>query len=1245
MNQNALKNSKSLYPLLPWIKRGIFSFLLGSIILAVIATLQRTLFKIPIEPKWYLIPITVGGTAGLLTGLLLKRIQIYAQKLKFSELRFQDLFEKAPIAYQSMDPNGVIVDVNHTWLDSFEYTRYDVIGRHFSDFLPSKSIKLLEQHVQNLKNNIDNITTELEIRSNNGNILIIELESRPSTNNLGELDQIHSVIRDITETKKQETALRESEKLYRSLIENASDAILIMQGNQFIDCNQKTLELFDCTRDQILDAHPWDLSPDNQPNGDKSKEKSIENVTKALAGVPQYFEWLHVTFGGKAFFAEVSLNSITISDKKLLLAIVRDVSERKRITASLETINKTLLNSSSDFKANINNLTELCGNILGAACCIYSRINKDQLEIIGSWNLPKTIPLKFRLEGSICSQVANSNKDWLFIPEIDPQNYIENTIIHQLSIKSYFGHIIKQGGEKVGILCVFHNKPYEPNDYDKNMLGIISSGLNVEESRHFAQQHMRESEEKFRAIFNGVSDAVFIHDIDTAEILTVNDTMCKMYGFEQDEIKNITLKDISSGVPPYTLEEAGILLKKALSEEVSVFEWQAKHKSGKIFWIEVNMKKVHIAGIDRIVVVARDITERKISEKALLESENKYRSLLNQLPVGIYRRQFQEDGRMILANPAVYKMFGYDTFEEFARNPLPNFYLDPSKFKEFNKLLIEQGKVDNFDLPLKKKDGTPLYCKIWATLVKGPTINYVDGILVDISAQKKALEENTRLARAIEQASEVVIITDIEGTMQYVNPAFEKTSGFSRKEAIGQNPRILKSGEHEPEYYEALWNTILSGKIWKSQVINKKKDGTLYTEEVEISPIRDEDGNITNFVSVNHDITRELELEGQIRQSQKMEAIGQLAGGVAHDFNNMLQVIAGYTELTQDILGEGNPARKTLDHVAKASERATALVRQLLAFSRRETLQLKQIDLNDLTSGLLKMIRRIIGEHIELSFHPGADLQILQADPGQVEQILLNLCVNARDAMPEGGKLSIETENMQLSKEYCQIHAEAQEGNYVAINVSDTGKGIPKDIRDRIFEPFFTTKAVGEGTGLGLSTVYAITKRHGGFINLYSEEGMGTVFKIYLPANKDQNSTIEAEKQRQYKELKGAGETILLAEDDEQVRELAELILEQAGYNIITAVDGENAIEKFSKYNKDLDLVILDVVMPKKSGRMVHDHIRKTHPDLPIVFASGYSHDMLDTGHLPEEGYRLVRKPFDQSGLLIAIQEAMSKEK
>ncbi len=835
MNQHALKSPKSSHPLLPWIKRGIFSFLIGSTTLATVATIQRTIFSIPIEPKWYLIPITVGGIIGLITGLLLKRLNIYAQKLVYSELRFQDLFEKAPIAYQSMDSTGVLIDINQTWLDSFEYTRYDVIGRHFSDLLTSRSIKLLEQHIQNLKNNIDNITTELEIRSNNSNILIIELESRPSTNNLGELDQIHSVIRDITETKN--------------------------------------------------------------------------------------------------------------------------------------------------------------------------------------------------------------------------------------------------------------------------------------------------------------------------------------------------------------------------------------------------------------------------SEKALIESENKYRTLLNQLPVGIYRRHYQENGKMILANPAAFKMFGFSSFEEFSKNPLSNFYLDAFKFKEFNKLLLENSKVDNFDLALKKKDGTPLYCKIWATLVKGPTMNYVDGILVDISAQKKALEENTRLARAIEQASEVVIITDIEGTMQYVNPAFERLSGYSRKEAIGENPRILKSGEHDPEYYKALWKTILSGKIWKSQVINKKKDGTLYTEEVEISPIRDEDGNITNFVSVNHDITRELELEGQIRQSQKMEAIGQLAGGVAHDFNNMLQVIAGYTEMTQDILGEDNPARKTLDHVAKASERATALVRQLLAFSRRETLQLKQIDLNDLTSGLLKMIRRIIGEHIDLSFHPGADLQILQADPGQVEQIILNLCVNARDAMPDGGKLTIETENILLSKEYCQIHAEAQEGNYVAINVSDTGKGIPKEIKDRIFEPFFTTKAVGEGTGLGLSTVYAITKRHGGFINLYSEEGMGTVFKIYLPANSDQTSTIEAEKQKQYKELKGTGETILLAEDDEQVRELAELILEQAGYNIITAIDGENAIEKFEKHVKAIDLVLLDVVMPKKSGRMVHDHIRINHPHLPIVFASGYSHDMLDTGHLPEEGYRLVRKPFDQSGLLTAIQEAMSKGK
>lgn len=383
-------------------------------------------------------------------------------------------------------------------------------------------------------------------------------------------------------------------------------------------------------------------------------------------------------------------------------------------------------------------------------------------------------------------------------------------------------------------------------------------------------------------------------------------------------------------------------------------------------------------------------------------------------------------------------------------------------------------------------------------------------------------------------------------------------------------------------------------------------------------------------------------LEGQLRQAQKMEAVGQLAGGVAHDFNNLLGAIIGYTELMRMKLPAEDALQKNLDEVMKASHRATALVRQLLAFSRRDTLQRQTLDLNQLVSNLIKILRRVIGENIDLRFHNQPELNCVNADPGQLEQIIMNLCVNARDAMEEGGTLCIETENVEITEEYSRMLPGSKPGTYVILSVSDTGRGIEPEIRDRIFEPFFTTKDVDKGTGLGLATVYAIVKRHKGFVNLYSEVGYGTTFKIYIPIIEAAARALEEKKIGVPAPL-GKGETILLAEDEDQLRDIAVLFLEDAGYRVLTARDGEEAIEVYKQHENDIDIGLLDVIMPRKSGRRVYEFIHGENPGLPIVFTSGYSFQILEHGHLPEEGYVLINKPFNRDQLLTKVREALDR--
>lgn len=374
-----------------------------------------------------------------------------------------------------------------------------------------------------------------------------------------------------------------------------------------------------------------------------------------------------------------------------------------------------------------------------------------------------------------------------------------------------------------------------------------------------------------------------------------------------------------------------------------------------------------------------------------------------------------------------------------------------------------------------------------------------------LHGEKRRIEaERRRLSTAIEQTVECVIITDTEGTILYVNPAFEHVTGYTYAEVIGQNPRILKSGQHDAAFYKELWSTLRAGENWHGRFVNKKKDGTLFTVNASISPVRDDTGNIVNYVDVQRDITHELELEQQYFQGQKMEAVGRLASGVAHDFNNVLTAITGYTELMLDALDENEPSYQYLVEIQKAIDRASSLTRQLLIFSRKQAIQPQTLDLNELLRNVEKMLRRLIGEDIELRAIFDPEIGCIWADAGQLEQVIINLAVNARDAMPMGGQLTIKTADVVLDDASIREYTSLRPGSYVCLSVQDTGVGMDEDVRLHAFEPFFTTKEAGKGTGLGLATVHGIVQQCGGEIILHSQPGQGTMFEIYLPQVDDE---------------------------------------------------------------------------------------------------------------------------------------------
>ena len=429
--------------------------------------------------------------------------------------------------------------------------------------------------------------------------------------------------------------------------------------------------------------------------------------------------------------------------------------------------------------------------------------------------------------------------------------------------------------------------------------------------------------------------------------------------------------------------------------------------------------------------------------------------------------------------------------------------------------------------------------------------------LWEITKRKQAEESIRKLSQAIQQSPVSIVITDVAGRIEFVNARFTEVTGYTFAEALGRNPRILKSGETPAEKYGRLWKTISSGGVWQGEFKNRKKNGELFWEYACIAPLRDTDGAITHYVAVKEDITERRALENQLRQSQKMDAVGQLAGGVAHDFNNMLGVIIGYAEMILNKEALNDSLQKYLEKILEAAHRSSEITGQLLAFARKQAIAPRIVDLDDTVEKMLKLLRRVIGEDIDLAWLPGANSWRVKMDAAQIDQILVNLCVNARDAIAGVGKVTIETQKAFFDDAYCAEHQGFFPGEYLMLAVSDNGRGMDKRTIDRIFEPFFTTKGLGEGTGLGLATVYGIVKQNAGFINVYSEPGHGSTFKIYLRRHAGKT---EHDGEESPGAITRGRETILLVEDEIGLLDMVKEMLEKLGYGVLPSSTPKEAI-------------------------------------------------------------------------------------
>jgi len=644
-------------------------------------------------------------------------------------------------------------------------------------------------------------------------------------------------------------------------------------------------------------------------------------------------------------------------------------------------------------------------------------------------------------------------------------------------------------------------------------------------------------------------------------------------------------------------------------------------------------------------VVSRELGERQLrqqtrkAETNLAQSEQRLLALIeNALDlIAVLDR----DGTVRFMSPASRHVLGYAP-EAFTGRVI-NAWIHPDDlvYLESDAVGMLGGLVDGNTVTVRFRhaDGHWIWIEAVGRDLTG--VPAVGGVVVnarDVTQRRDAELGMARLVQAVEQTSEAIVVTDASGIIEYVNPAFEQITGYRAREAIGRNPRILKSGQHPRSFYEAMWNTLLSGQTWSGQITNRRRDGDVYQEEATISPVVDHSGAIVHFVAVKRDITETLALESQLQQAQKMEAVGRLAGGIAHDFNNLLTLLVNHAEFLKDSLGDDPRQLADIDGILSAAQRATDLTRQLLTFSRREMTQPELVDVNKVIQNVERLLLHTIGEDIDLICELADDLPPIQADPGKLEQALLNLVINARDAMPRGGMLRIITSRLPCSSQP-ERQTGLPPGEYLTLTVSDTGHGMSAAVATRVFEPYFTTKPKGKGTGLGLSTVFGIVSQAGGGIAVHSEVGQGAAFVLYFPASNgsaEQPSPPRSEEQSRG----GGGEVVLLVEDEESVRRLTSRILEVNGYTVYSAANGQDGLDFSLRHDGRIDLLLTDVVMPGMSGVDFVRAFSKSRPEVPVIYMSGYTADITEAHGLPG-GLPTLQKPFTAGQLVRQVQASL----
>ena len=1020
---------------------------------------------------------------------------------------------------------------------------------------------------------------------------------------------------DITEQKSAENKIKESEERFRNLIEGSIQGIVVHRDFKPLFVNQAFADMFGYSLEELMAMKSLNHLIHQEDLADILEERARRKTEGK--DIPSHHSYRACHRDGDELHISCFAREVVWDGETAIQATLIDVTKQKNAERELHE-SRTLLKAIYDHLPLEVFVKDTDGR--------FMMVNRKFAET-AKVPAEKWIGRKFEEMTEI-----SIDPDEISLANESDRQVLEKKESLEMPKRTFIdseGNFVYARTIKAPIL-----------DADGNVTAIIGILENIT-TRILAEKKIRKNEEFLRMVVE--NSPVILFAMDAKGMITLSEGKgLERQGFRPGEVVGISIFDVYHDYPEF-LSKIRIALEGNSIQTIN-------ETIGGIYQRYLEPVKDESGKVTGLIGVSVDISDQMKAEEALRESQQLLQTVVDNVPQAIFVKDL--NGKYKMANKAMGKVFGLMPKDVMGKqiNELPG--LIQSEIEEMmeqdRRVIDSRQSLDIPDACFTRYDGI----ETWRHIYKAPlfdSLNTVTGVIAiseDITERKKAQEDlksHKALLQGIFDAIPARIkVTDAKGWPMLSNKSEAERYGMSPEKVIKGTenyPNLKEEDVQEVKTQELA--VVKNGESFDYIRTRELLDRTVEHDHVIRVPLRDTAGNITGGLHVIYDVSEHKILEMQLRQAQKMEAVGQLAAGVAHDFNNMLQIIQGYGELALIHGQDGGDLTKDLEKILSATNKASNLTRQLLAFGRKQVMRPQNLDLNQVIEHLMKMVRRLIGENILLKIIPGDFTDPVHGDPGMLEQVILNLCVNARDAMPEGGQLVIETKMFHADLKFCRTHDLDQPGKYVLISVSDKGCGIAPENLQHIFDPFFTTKKVGEGTGLGLSVVFGIIKQHQGVISVFSEPGLGTTFDIYLPMS---GNLLKPEKESETsKPIVNGNETILVAEDEEEVLDLVKRILKKHGYTVLSALDGKEACAIFSEQADSIDLVILDVIMPNMGGKDVYDHIRQIKPDVPVLFSTGYSGKALDSALLSEDNVILLNKPFSPGTFLGKVREELDK--